>query len=91
MVCNKTIEIGISRTAEGDYLLPLFADETGTWSLFIDDVAHTFEATDGEMMVVPDEFTDTAFNTFQIKRPDNTIFNNCCYLAYVEWVDLTLE
>lgn len=83
MECVQTKRIGISLHPDGGkYYVPLFADTTGTWKMVIADEPYEFEAVENEMLVVPDDFTEDEYNTFQLRRPDNTLFNNTCYVTY---------
>lgn len=91
MVCNRYADIGIAKTLEDKYVLPLFPDVTGSWSIVIDDIAYAFEAVVGELMVVDDNFTENTLNTFQLRRPDGTFFNNTCYRAFVSVETITEE
>lgn len=84
MVCAKYIVLGLARTIDGDFIIPLFPDEDGTWDLVISDVAYPFEADTRELIVVEDNFTDNAENIFQLRRPDGTVYNNTCYSAYID-------
>lgn len=83
--CNKTTPVGLSRNSDSTWLTPLYADATGTWALWIGDDMHDFEAVDGELITLPDHFTNGQANTFQLRRPDGTLFANTCYMFKVNY------
>jgi hypothetical protein len=91
--CIQQEKINVTKNEDGDILLPLFADVTGTWYLvFQDDSEYSFEAVIGELMVIPNHFTNNAENVFQLRRPESgTVFNDICYNCFYSEEDVDEE
>lgn len=83
--CNKTTPVGLSRNSDSTWLTPLYADATGTWALWIGDDVYTFAGVENELLTLPDHFTNGQANTFQLRRPNGTLFDNTCYVFKVNY------
>lgn len=75
-------QIGITINDDGDIVFPFLADQTGSWVIAFDDgSADTFLATSGEYLTKINDFAEDTDIIFQIRRPDNTIFNETAYIV----------